>query len=92
MTVADVGTSPEGMWLDTARQRLADVTGESLSEYEVSHASEERLLRLASVAAHKSGERKNAPLIAYLVGLAKGRHPEHSLDELVTSCCGPEGE
>ena len=34
----------------------------------------DELLELARVAAHASGERTNAPLLCYLVGLAHGRH------------------
>jgi hypothetical protein len=33
----------------------------------------ERLLELARIAAHESGERTNAPLVCFLVGLAVGR-------------------
>jgi hypothetical protein len=33
----------------------------------------DELLELARIAAHESGERINAPLLCYLVGLARGR-------------------
>lgn len=53
--------------------------------YDLSPGQAEALLNLAGTAAHDSGDRKNAPLIAYLVGLAKGRNASRSLDELVRS-------
>jgi hypothetical protein len=89
MTMVEEESSPEDGWLDKATQRLADVTGEALPEYDLSPAQVEALLNLAGVAAHASGDRKNAPLVAYLVGLAKGRNPGRSLDELAASISGP---
>lgn len=88
----EVDTSPLGgdLWRHRAGKRIADVVGEETPQYEVSAADAEALLHLASVVAHDSGDRKNAPLIAYLVGVAKGRHPERSLEEFVTSVCGPQ--
>ena len=38
------------------------------------------LLKIASIAAHTSGERTNAPLLCYLVGRVQG---DRSLDELL---------
>ena len=61
-------------WLEEARARLAEAVGASLEDYALDEAEVERLLELARVAAHESGERINAPLICYLVGLAHGRH------------------
>ena len=60
-------------WLSTARDRLAQATGEDSSALELSEADSQELLELARVAAHESGERTNAPLLCYLVGLARGR-------------------
>jgi len=77
-------------WLDRARGRLADATAAELSEYDLSPAAVERLLELARVAAHESGERTNAPLISYLVGLAHGRHGDRSLDELTAAVTKPD--
>jgi hypothetical protein len=42
-------------------------------------AEADTLLDLARIAAHKSGERTNAPLLCYLVGRAQG---SRALDEL----------
>jgi Domain of unknown function (DUF6457) len=59
-------------WLRAARGRLAEASGEAdalgLTEAEI-----DELLELARIAAHESGERINAPLLCYLVGLARGR-------------------
>jgi hypothetical protein len=75
-------------WLDTSRQSLADAVGAPASEYDLGPAEIERLLELARVAAHESGDRTNAPLVSYLVGLARGRNPERTLDELVAAASG----
>ncbi len=87
--MAETPSRPAKGWLDEARQRLADAAGEESSVYDLSAAQVEALLSLAGVAAHDSGDRKNAPLIAYLVGLAKGRNLSRSLDELVRSVRDP---
>jgi Domain of unknown function (DUF6457) len=60
-------------WLSSARDRLAQATGEDSSALELSEADSQELLELARVAAHESGARTNAPLLCYLVGLARGR-------------------
>lgn len=60
-------------WLSAARDRLARVTGEGAPELELNDRDVDELLELARVAAHESGERTNAPLLCYLVGLAHGR-------------------
>ena len=60
-------------WLSSARDRLAQATGEDSSALELSAADSQELLELARIAAHESGERTNAPLLCYLAGLAHGR-------------------
>jgi hypothetical protein len=60
-------------WLQSARDRLAAATGEDTGALELSQAEIDELLELARIAAHESGERTNAPLLCYLVGLARGR-------------------
>ena len=70
-------------WLDQARVKLADQVGDDPSVYLLRDDEIERLLDLARVAAHDSGERTNAPLLTYLVGIARGRHEARELDELV---------
>jgi Domain of unknown function (DUF6457) len=61
-------------WLEEARAKLAEKVGEEAAAYDLSRAEMDELLELARVAAHESGERTNAPLLCYLVGLAHGRH------------------
>jgi Domain of unknown function (DUF6457) len=60
-------------WLSSARDRLAAASGEAPDGLDLSQAEIDDLLELARIAAHESGERINAPLLCYLVGLARGR-------------------
>jgi hypothetical protein len=60
-------------WLRNARDRLATGGGEDPASLELSQAEVDELLELARIAAHESGERTNAPLLCYLVGLVHGR-------------------
>ena len=69
-------------WLEQAREQLAAAVGDAAAAYELSEREVDKLLDLARVAAHESGERTTAPILSYLVGLAHGRHPELSLDDL----------
>jgi len=69
-------------WLSRARAQLARAVGDGDGDYELSAGDEEKLLELARIAAHESGQRTNAPLLAYLVGLAHGRHSDRGLAEL----------
>jgi hypothetical protein len=59
-------------WLEDARQRLERGV-EDAGELVLSSRDAEVLLELARIAAHESGERTNAPLVCFLVGLAVGR-------------------
>jgi Domain of unknown function (DUF6457) len=74
-------------WLSNARDRLASATGEDASALELDQADVDELLELARIAAHESGERINAPLLCYLVGLAQGRRGG-DLAELVDAVVG----
>jgi hypothetical protein len=74
-------------WLQEACAKLAAAVGEDAAAYDLSRAEMDELLELARVAAHVSGERTNAPLICYLVGLAHGRHGGE-LAELVDATVG----
>ena len=60
-------------WLERARANLAGAVESSPADYELTQANVDELLELARIAAHESGERTNAPLVCYLVGLARGR-------------------
>jgi Domain of unknown function (DUF6457) len=75
-------------WLREAAKRLAAAAGDDVAAFELSENEQRHLLDLARVAAHESGERTNAPLLAYLVGVARGRRPEASLAELVDGAVG----
>jgi hypothetical protein len=74
-------------WLREARDRLAAEVGADRSEYDLSEGEVDELLELARIAAHASGERINAPLLCYLVGVAHGRRGGE-LDKLVDAAVG----
>jgi hypothetical protein len=76
-------------WLEKARRDLAGAVGDYAAAYELTGEDVRVLLDLARVAAHESGDRPTAPLACYLVGLARGRHPDRSLDDLVVAVAGP---
>jgi hypothetical protein len=78
-------------WLDKAGRRLAEAAGDDPATYGLSAADVEALLDLARVAAHDSGDRTNAPLVCYLLGLARGRHSELGLGDLAAKSSGSEG-
>jgi hypothetical protein len=67
-------------WLKDRAGALAAVSGIDRASFDIADADAATLLKLAKIAAHTSGERTNAPLLCYLVGLARGRGA--SLDEL----------
>jgi Domain of unknown function (DUF6457) len=60
-------------WLTQARDRLAAAAGEDPATLDLTQEQVDELLELARVAAHESGERINAPLLCYLVGLVHER-------------------
>ena len=66
-------------WLSDARDAVAAVAEVPAAELELSDVDAATLLDLARIAAHDSGERTNAPLLCYLVGLARSAA---ELDEL----------
>jgi hypothetical protein len=66
-------------WLRDARDVLAGAAGLPPERLELTDEEARTLLDLARIAAHDSGERTNAPLLCYLVGLARGGA---DLDEL----------
>jgi len=74
-------------WLRSARDAIAAAAGVPARELELSPVEERMLLDLARVAAHTSGERTNAPLVCYLIGLAaaKGDTGLDSLADAVTA-------
>jgi hypothetical protein len=64
---------------DRGRDALAETASISPDELELDDEDESTLLDLARIAAHKSGERTNAPLLCYLVGWAQR---DAALDDL----------
>jgi hypothetical protein len=60
-------------WLSDARDRLAAAAGQDPAGLELSEEDVDELLELARIAAHESGERINAPLLCYLIGLVHAR-------------------
>jgi hypothetical protein len=66
-------------WLTQARDALAAEARIEPAALVLTDAEADTLLDLARIAAHKSGERTNAPLLCYLVGRAQG---SRALDEL----------
>jgi nitroreductase len=60
-------------WLTAARNRVAAAAGLDPSSLELTQEEVDEILELARVAAHESGERINAPLLCYLVGVAHAR-------------------
>jgi hypothetical protein len=54
------------------------------SNEEISATDADALLEIARIAAHESGDRRNAPLLAYLVGRSRGDRPLAELLEAVS--------
>jgi hypothetical protein len=57
-------------WLTAARDAIAEASGVPGAELELDEPTTATLLELARVAAHESGDRRNAPLLCYLAGRA----------------------
>jgi Domain of unknown function (DUF6457) len=68
-------------WLEAAATKLG-------GDLRLTAAEQQALLELARVAAHTSGDRRNAPLVTFLVGVARGRGDERSVEELVAQIVG----
>jgi hypothetical protein len=61
-------------------QRVAAAVG---SDEELSEDDADALLKIARVAAHESDDRRNAPLLAYLIGRSRGERPLAEILEAV---------
>jgi hypothetical protein len=59
-------------WLSSSADAVARASGVERARLELSGQDVETLLDLARVAAHDSDVRSTAPLLCYLVGLARG--------------------
>jgi hypothetical protein len=75
-------------WLEQARADLAAAVGDDPAALPLSRADIDEILELARVAAHDSGARPNAPVVTYLAGIVRGRHPETDLSDLVNAVVG----
>jgi hypothetical protein len=71
-------------WLRSARDAVAAASGVPVGELELTPADTRTLLDLARAAAHDSGQRTNAPLLCYLVGLAAAKS-DAELDEIAVA-------
>ena len=71
-------------WLTRARDKLSEAANMPVAELELTDAAAARLLEIAGHAAHESGDRKNAPLLCYLIGRADQGDDLESLCSAVT--------
>jgi len=67
-------------WLTKAADALHEEAHVEREALELSDGDVATLLEMARIAAHESGERTNAPLLCYLLGLSAGA--AKSLDQL----------
>jgi hypothetical protein len=67
-------------WLAQQADLIAAAAGVDRASLELPEGDAETLLDLARIAAHESGDRRNAPLLCYLAGLARAGGA--GLDEL----------
>jgi hypothetical protein len=68
--------------MDDWLKRVAAAIG---SDEEISGKDADALLDIARIAAHESGDRRNAPLLAYLIGRSRGDRP---IDEILEAVRG----
>ena len=68
--------------MDDWLKRVAAAIG---SDEELSDAEADALLNIARIAAHESGDRRNAPLLAYLIGRSRVDRPIDEILEAVRS-------
>ena len=62
---------------------LRRVAAEIGCEEELSEEDADALLKIARIAAHTSDDRRNAPLLTYLIGRARGDRPLSEILEAV---------
>lgn len=78
-------------WLTATADALAAETGVGRERLQLSDQEAATLLDIARVAAHDGGERTNAPLLCYLVGLCVANSPA-SLDQVAKLVGGSSSE
>jgi hypothetical protein len=66
--------------MDDWLQRVAAAVG---SDEELSEDDADALLKIARIAAHEGGDRRNAPLLTYLIGRSRGDTPLSEILEAV---------
>jgi len=66
--------------MDDWLQRVAAAVG---SDEELSEEDADALLKIARIAAHEGGDRRNAPLLTYLIGRSRGDTPLSEILEAV---------
>ena len=66
--------------MDDWLQRVAAAIG---SDEELSEDDADALLKIARIAAHEGGDRRNAPLLTYLIGRSRGDTPLSEILEAV---------
>ena len=78
-------------WISDLSEQIARSSGIEPSALALTEADADTLLRLAGLAAHKSGERTNAPLLCHVLGRAVARGlPLDDLARLVDAALGTE--
>jgi hypothetical protein len=60
-------------WLDGITREVAEAAGVEAESLTLDAETSREILDLARIASHASGERINAPLLCYALGLAVGR-------------------
>ena len=68
--------------MDDWLKQVASAIG---SDDELSDEDADALLKIARIAAHESGDRRNAPLLTYLIGRA---HGDRQLNEILEAVRG----
>jgi Domain of unknown function (DUF6457) len=68
--------------MDDWLTRVAAAIG---SDDRITGEDADALLEIARIAAHESGDRRNAPLLAYLIGRSRGDRPLGEILEAVRS-------
>jgi hypothetical protein len=63
-------------WLTATRDAVAAKANTDATSLELTDDDTRTLLDIARVAAHESGDRTNAPLLCYLMGMAVARGAE----------------
>lgn len=77
-------------WIEDMTAAVAKAAGMEPEELELDDHSRTEMLDLARIASHDSGDRTNAPLLCYVLGLAVGHGAD--LDHLAEAIRSETGE